>query len=84
MLIYYQQRRKTKDTMFLSKILIHSRIAIFYIMEKNIFIVIVYRISVQKKHSNVLLKEISEIDGKQRIIIPKKGKYLKFKSYGRK
>ena len=39
MLIYYQQRRKTKDTMFLSKILIHSRIAIFYIMEKNIFIV---------------------------------------------
>ena len=44
---------------------------ILYITEKNIFVVIVYKLLVQK------------INGKQRIIMPKKGEYIKFKNFER-
>ena len=39
-----------KDTMFLSKILILSCMIILYIAEENIFVVIVYKLLVQKKY----------------------------------
>ena len=37
MLIYYWQEKKTKGTMFLSKILVLSCINVHYIVEENIF-----------------------------------------------
>ena len=42
-------RRKKKDFMFLSKVLILSCMIILYIPEENIFVVIVYKSLVQKK-----------------------------------
>ena len=57
--------------MFLSKILIFSCMIILYITKENIFVVIVYKLLVQK------------INGKQRIIMPKKGEYIKFKNFER-
>ena len=47
---------KGRDTMFLLKISMHSCIIILYIMEKNVFAVIVYKLSVQKKKQYVILK----------------------------
>ena len=44
---------------------------ILYITKENIFVVIVYKLLVQK------------INGKQRIIMPKKGEYIKFKNFER-
>ena len=49
-LITIDRRRRQKDTMLLSKILLHSCITIPYIMEENIFVVIVYRLLVQQKY----------------------------------
>ena len=42
--------------MFLSQILIHSFIIMLYIVEKTIFVVIVYKLSVQKKSQHVKSK----------------------------
>ena len=41
---------RKKNTMILSNISIHSRMIIHYTVEKNIFIVIVYTCSLQKKY----------------------------------
>ena len=48
---------------------------------KDIFVVIVYKLSVQKK---CYIKDCFEINAKQRIIMLKKDKYVKFKNYKRK
>ena len=45
---------------------------------KNIFVVIVYMLLVYKKYWNV--KGCFKINGKQRISMPKKGEYDKFKN----
>ena len=51
LLIYCYKEKKERDTMFLSKILILSCIKIIlYIVEENIFVVIVYKLLVQKKY----------------------------------
>ena len=42
--------KEKRDTMFLSKILIRSCMIIHYIVEENIFAVIVYKLVVQKKY----------------------------------
>ena len=52
MLIYYQQKKKEREVIFLSKILIRSNVIIHYILEENIFVVNVYKLLVQKKHLN--------------------------------
>ena len=49
-LITIDRRRRQKDTMLIKKILLHSCIIIPYIMEENIFVVIVYRLLVQQKY----------------------------------
>ena len=45
-----------RDTMFLSNILTLSCMIILYIVKENIFVVIVYKLVVQKKYLNVILK----------------------------
>ena len=66
------------------KVSIHSCIIILYIVENNIFAVIVYKLSVQKKYENVILKNALKLPGKQRIKMPKKGEYVTFNNYERK
>ena len=39
-----------KDNMFLSKILIHSCMIIHYILDEDLFVVIAYKLLVQKKY----------------------------------
>ena len=51
-----------------------------YILEENIFVVIVYKLSLLKRHP----KDCFKINVKQIINIPKKGKYIKFKNFKRK
>ena len=50
MLIYYSYEKNERDTMFLSQILILSCMIILYTVQKNIFVIIVYKLLVQKKH----------------------------------
>ena len=47
--------------MFLLQILIRASMSIHYILEKNIFAVIVYKLSVQKKYQNAILKAALEL-----------------------
>ena len=42
--------KKTKSTMFLLKTLTHSYMFILYFVEESIFVIIVYKLLVQKKH----------------------------------
>ena len=51
-----------------------------YILEENIFVVIVYKLSLLKRHA----KDCFKINGKQIINIPKKSKYVKFKKCQKK
>ena len=57
--------------MFLSKT-IHSYIIILDILEENSFVIIVYKISVQKKYLIVILKISLKLMAKPRIIMPEK------------
>ena len=50
---------------------------IHYIVKENIFDVIVYTLSLH-------IKDCFKINGKQRIIMPKKGEYIKFRNFKRK
>ena len=50
---------------------------IHYIVKENIFDVIVYMLSLH-------IKDCFKINGKQRIIMPKKGEYVKFRNFKRK
>ena len=69
--------------MFLSKISIHSWIIIPYIVEKNIFVIIVYKLLVQKEILKRQIKDCCKINDKQRIIMPEIGGSIKFKNYQR-
>ena len=51
---------------------------------KNIFAVIAYRLLVQKKTLESHIKDCSKINSKQRIIMPKKGEFIKFEYHERK
>ena len=73
--------------MFLSKISIRSCMIKHYIVEKNIFVVIICKHSEQQKNWSFILDFISdcfEINGNRTIKMPKKGEYIKFKKFGRK
>ena len=77
MLIYYQQEKKERNIIFLSKILILSKKDT---LEKNIFCPYCLQAfsteEILKRHIKIGFKT----NGKQRIIMPKKGKYVKFKN----
>ena len=68
--------------MFLSKISMHSCTIIHCIVKEKMFVVIVFIFSLQtlKRH----IKDCFKINGKQRIIMPKKGEYFKLKTSERK
>ena len=68
-LIYYWLDKKTKGTIFLSKILIYSCIIMHYIVEENIFVAIAYKLLEQTKKWNVILN--IALNGKQTIKMPK-------------
>ena len=70
--------------MFLSKISIHSCIIILYIVEKNHFCSYCLQAFSTKEISKRHVKDCFKINGKQRIIMPKKDEYVKFKNYERK
>lgn len=55
MLIYHFWENTLKRTMFLSKMLIHLHIIIHYMVEDNIFAVIVYSLLAQKKYEKGML-----------------------------
>ena len=63
--------------MLLLKTFIRSCMIIHYIVKENIFDVIVYTLSLH-------IKDCFKINGKQRIIMPKKGEYVKFRNFKRK
>ena len=50
-------------------------------MEKNIFVVIVYKLLRQKKYLKSHFKDCFKFNDKQKIIMPKKGEYVKGKNY---
>ena len=55
---------------------------ILYIVEENIFVVIVYIQSFSAEEIlKGLIKDCFKVNGKQRIIMPEKGEYVKFKNY---
>ena len=56
MLIYYWQKKNAKGTMLVLKVSMRSCMTILYMVEGNIFPVIVYKLSAQKKYLNVILK----------------------------
>ena len=72
--------------MFLSNISIHSCIIILLTVEKNICPYCFT--SLQAFSTEQLLKchikDCFKINGKQKILMPKKGEYVKFKDYGKK
>ena len=48
--IYYQDEKKERDTMFLPNILVRSCVIIHYIVEESIFALFVDKLLVQKKY----------------------------------
>ena len=50
-------------------------------MEKNIFVVIVYKLLRQNKYLKSHFKDCFKFNDKQRITMPKKGEYVKGKNY---
>ena len=69
--------------MFLSKILVHLCMTIHYIMEENIFVIIVYKF-ISEEIFKCHIKDCFKIIGKQRIRMPKKSEYVKLKTFERK
>ena len=63
---------------------IDSCMIIHYIVKENIFVVIVYTLSLQKKNFKRHIKDCFKSNDKQTIKIPKKGEYVKFKNFERK
>ena len=49
-IIYYQDEKKERDTMFLPNILVRFCVIIYYIVEENVFAVFVDKLLVQKKY----------------------------------
>ena len=68
--------------MFLSKISMHSCTIIHCIVKEKMFAVMVFMFSLQTL--KIHIKECFKINGKQRIIMPKKGEYFKLKTSERK
>ena len=66
--------------MFLSKILIHSCMIIHCIVKEKILLLL-FRSFSTEDISKRQIKECFKINDKQRIIMTKKGEYVKFKNY---
>ena len=71
--------KERKSTAFLLLISILSCMIIHYIVEENIFVVIVGKLLQRQKNCNAILKIPFKINSKQTIKMPKKDKYIKFK-----
>ena len=67
--------------MLLLNISIHACIIILYTVKKNFFVVIVYKLLVREEILKHHIKDCFKINAKQKIKIPKKGEYIKFKNY---
>ena len=70
--------------MFLSKILIHSSVTIYYIVEENNFVVIVYTLLVRQKYYKSNVNDCFKINRKQMVKIPKQGENVRYENYERK
>ena len=70
--------------MFLSKILIHSSVTIYYIVEENNFVVIVYTLLVRQKYYKSNVNDSFKINRKQMVKIPKQGENVRYENYERK
>ena len=70
--------------MFLSKILIHSSVTIYYIVEENNFVVIVYTLLVRQKYYKSNANDCVKINRKQMVKIPKQGENVRYENYERK
>ena len=70
--------------MFLSKILLRSCMIIHYIFEENIFCCFYLQAFSTEEILKHHIKDCFKINGKQRIMMPKKGEYVKFENYERK
>ena len=70
--------------MFLLRILILSCMFILYIVEKNFFCCYCLQVFSTKEISKCHFKVCFKINGKQRILIPKKGENVKLNNYERK
>ena len=70
--------------MFLSQILIDSRMIINYILEENTFCRYRLHAFVKEEILKHHIKYSFQINGKQRIKMSKKSKYFKFKNFERK
>ena len=71
-----------KHILFLSNISIDSCVNIYYIVEKSIFVLIAYLLSLQKKILKGNFKDCFKTYGKQTIKIPKTDEYVKFENFG--
>ena len=70
--------------MFLSKILIHSSVTIYYIVEENNFVVIVYTLLVRQKYYKSNVNDSFKINRKQMVKISKQGENVRYENYERK
>ena len=70
--------------MFLSKISIHSCMSTHYIVQENIFVIIVQSVLEQQKQLACHIKGCFKTNGKERVKLPKKGEYVRVKNYERK
>ena len=70
--------------MFLSKILIHSSVTIYYIVEENNFVVIVYTLLVRQKYYKSNVNDCFKINRQQMVKIPKQGENVRYENYERK
>ena len=70
--------------MFLSKILIHSSVTIYYIVEENNFVVIVYTLLVRQKYYKSNVNDCFKINRKQMVKIPKQVENVRYENYERK
>ena len=62
----------------------NSCMTIYYLTKENIFVVIVYTLSLQKKILKLHIKDCFKINSKQTIQMPKKSESAKFKEFERK
>ena len=70
--------------MFLSKILLRSCMIIHYIFEEKLFCCFYLQAFSTEEILKHHIKDCFKISGKQRIMMPKKGEYVKFENYERK
>ena len=81
MFILFEQKKKERNTTFLSKISIHACIIILYTLEK----IFCCCYCLETFSTEEILKIFwFEINGKQKIRVFKKDEYVKSKSYERK